>query len=62
MQEGSNIFEISIRKAVEKALEEENAESVKDYINHVSELLMISIRKMPTKEELKKLITEIIES
>lgn len=62
MQEGSSIFEISIRKAVEKALEEESAETVNDYINNVSELLMFSIRKMPTKEELKKSITKKIES
>ena len=62
MQEGSSIFEISIRKAVENALKEESAETVNDYINIVSELLMFSIRKMPTKEELKKSITKKIES
>ena len=61
MKEGSSIFEISIRKAVEKALEEKSAETVKDYINKVSELLLISIGNMPIKEELKKSITKIIE-
>ena len=40
MQEGSSIFEISIRKAVENALKEESAETVNDYINIVPVFLI----------------------
>ncbi|MCL4325843.1 MAG: hypothetical protein M1481_03335 [Candidatus Thermoplasmatota archaeon] len=62
MPEGSNIFESSIRKAVEKALGKENEESVRQCVNQVSDLLMISIRKMPTKDKLKEIITKKIET
>lgn len=61
MAEGDNIFESSIRKAVEATLGNEDGELVKHYVSQISELLMISIREMPSREYLKKLITDMIE-
>lgn len=61
MSEGENIFETSIRKAVESVLGNEDGELVKGYINQISELIMVSIRNMPTQDELRKLIVKMIE-
>ena len=61
MADGENIFESSIRKAVEATIGSEDRELVKHYISQISELLMVSIRRMPTREDLKKLITDMIE-
>lgn len=61
MAEDDNIFESSIRKAVVATLGTEDSELVKHYISQVSELLMVAIRNMPSRDDLKKLIMRKIE-
>ena len=59
-QEGT-IFESSIRKAVKTVMFEESNDNVERYIKDISNMLMFSIRKLPSRDQMKRVITDLIE-
>lgn len=57
-----NIFTSSIRKSVLKVLKSEDPDTLEGTFNQLSTLVMLSIKKMPPREDLKNALSKVIEA